>query len=97
MNVKPLIHYSYSFIRSFVINVVSYSPTLLTQRRDEALKIPKLLLKLMRKSLGEKICKLLLNSIDVVNINLFPVVLLSDRIVFSLDVLGPLVILGVLD
>lgn len=94
MNVKHLINYSHEFIRSFVINLVSYSSTCLTHRSDEALEFPKLLEKLMRKSLGKKIYKLLI-SMDVVNINLFPVVLLSNQIVFNLDVLGLLVILEV--
>lgn len=79
-----------------MINVVSYSPTRLAHRSDEALKVPKLLEKLTRKSLGKKTYKLLI-SMDVMNINLFLAVLLSNKIVFSLDVLGLLVILEVFD
>lgn len=59
------------------------------------MKVPKLLESLTRKSLGEQICKLLLSINVVQNINLFHVVLLTDQIVFGLDVLGPLVVLRV--
>lgn len=61
------------------------------ERSDKALKIPKLVEALTRKCLGEKICKLLISE-HIMNINMFPIILLSDKVMLCFDVLGTLVI-----
>lgn len=71
------------------------SPTRLRQGSKKALKIAEMLENFTGERFRERVSKLLF-GVDVENINLFEFILLTDEIVFGLNVFCSLVKFGVL-